>query len=164
MKKLLLTAALIATATSAFAKTEYARIIRVVPNYQYVPVEKSTNRCYNVDVPVYGNVGGGASGGDVLGGMIIGGLLGKGITGEDNGAAAGAVLGGVIAADKGNKQGIVGYRTELQCEVVTEVFNEEQVLDYKITYEWNGVKATSRTYNYYNVGDLIPVSISIVAQ
>ena len=37
-------------------------------------------------------------------GMIVGGILGKGITGKDNGAAAGAVMGGVIAADARSKQ------------------------------------------------------------
>ena len=68
----------------------------------------------NYDVLI---VGGGASGTDVLGGMIIGGLLGKGITGKDNGAAAGAVLGGIFQADKKqNKQNqIVGYRQQQQC-------------------------------------------------
>tara|TARA_B110000503_G_C7134075_1_gene408066 strand:- start:269 stop:775 length:507 start_codon:yes stop_codon:yes gene_type:complete len=168
MKKLLVTVALIATATatatSAFAQNEVARITRVEPNYQYVSVNNPVNRCYNVDVPVYGNVGKGATGGDVLGGMIVGGLLGKGITGNDDGAAAGAIFGGIIAADKGGKQGIVGYRTERQCETVNEVVSEKQLLDYKITYEWKGITATSRTYNYYNVGDRIPVSVSIVAQ
>jgi len=36
--------------------------------------------------------------------MIIGGIIGKGVTGDDKGAAAGAVLGGVIGADKGGKR------------------------------------------------------------
>ena len=54
------------------------------------------------------------------GGAAIGGLLGKGITNKDNGAAAGAVMGGIIAADKKNsKQVVTGYRTERQCQQVS---------------------------------------------
>lgn len=164
MKKLLLTAALMITANSAVAQTEYARITQVEPNYQYVSVKNPVKRCFDVDVPIYGNTGKGASGGDVLGGMIIGGLIGKGITGQDNGAAAGAVMGGIIAADNGNKTGVVGYQTERQCEIVNEITKERQILNYKITYEWNGVKGSSYTYNSYNVGERIPVSVSIVAK
>ena len=67
--------------------------------------------CEVVDVPIYGQAGGGASGADVLTGIIIGGLLGKGASGNDKGAAAGAVIGGMVAADKkqGNQQ-IIGKR------------------------------------------------------
>lgn len=46
----------------------------------------------------------GSAGQSALEGMIIGGLLGKGITGDDQGAAAGAVLGGVIGADKAGRR------------------------------------------------------------
>lgn len=72
--------------------------------------------CQLVQVPIYGATSGGASGADVLGGMIIGGLLGKGVTGNDKGAAAGAVIGGMVSADKkqGNQQ-IVGYKQVNQC-------------------------------------------------
>lgn len=87
--------------------------------------------CQNVEVPVYATrQSNGATGGDVLTGMIIGGLLGKGLSGDDGGAAAGAVMGGVIAADKGNnrtEQVITGYRTERQCNEVVNyrAVNEE---------------------------------------
>ena len=96
--------------------------------------------CTNVEVPIYGTVtrqGGGANGGDVLAGMIIGGLLGKGATGKDDGAAGGAVLGGIIAADKANQPRtetvITGYKTERQCQNVTEYKNvNKKVYDYSI--------------------------------
>ena len=99
MKHLLATAAIATFATQASAEN-YATITNIKPNYQEVTTNQPVRICNDVEVPIYGNTGGGASGADVLGGMIIGGLLGKGATGKDNGAAAGAVLGGVIAADK----------------------------------------------------------------
>src|SRR6056300_2117366 len=100
MKKILLATAFALTASSALAETRYATITSVEPRYQTTYQNVPTTQCQNVEVPVYGTVqGGGASGGDVLTGMIIGGLIGKGATGQDNGAAAGAVFGGVIAAD-----------------------------------------------------------------
>ena len=84
--------------------------------------------CQNVEVPIYGTVtrqGGGASGGHILGGMIIGGLLGKRATGKDNGAATGAVLGGIIAADKANKPKtetvITGYNTERNVRMLLNI-------------------------------------------
>jgi len=88
--------------------------------YNNVVISTPTNKtiCEEYQVPVYGQKGS-ADGGDVLMGMIIGGLMGKGLTGQDNGAAAGAVFGGVIAADKANKRVIQGYKTETKCR--TEV-------------------------------------------
>src|SRR6056300_1246658 len=65
--------------------------------YDRVPETKRI--CETVQVPVYGVERRQTNGADVLGGMIIGGILGKGLTGKDNGAAAGAVIGGIAAAE-----------------------------------------------------------------
>lgn len=137
MKRILLVSVLAATSASAETtratiEDVYATVVEQTPYTRQV--------CQNVEVPIYGTVtrqGGGASGGDILGGMIIGGLLGKGATGKDNGAAAGAVLGGIIAADKANKPKtetvITGYKTERQCENVTEYKSvNKKVYDYSI--------------------------------
>ena len=137
MKRILLVSVLAATSASAEQTTAtiedvYATVVEQTPYTLQV--------CQNVEVPIYGTVtrqGGGASGGDVLTGMILGGLLGKGATGKDDGAAAGAVLGGIIAADKANKPRtetvITGYKTERQCENVTEYKNvNKKVYDYSI--------------------------------
>jgi uncharacterized protein YcfJ len=165
MKKLLITTAiLVASATSAMA-TEYARITKIEPRYQTSYQNVPRTSCQDVEVPVYGNRGGGATGGDVLGGMIIGGLLGKGVTGKDNGAAAGAVLGGIIAAENNNGRRVVtGYRVERQC---TEVMMREEtssVKDYRITFEWNGIYGSAYTYNNYSLGQRIPVEVSLRAK
>ena len=109
----------------------FATVIESTPTTRQV--------CENVEVPIYGTVQrqGGATGGDVLGGMIIGGLLGKGLTGKDDGAAAGAVFGGIIAADQANKPKtetvITGYKTERQCQNVTEYKDvRKKVYDYSV--------------------------------
>ena len=145
MKSILISAALV-VATPAMAETTRATIEDV-----FATVVESTpytrQVCQNVEVPIYGTVtrqGGGASGGDILGCMILGGLLGKGVTGKDDGAAAGAVLGGIIAADKANKPRtetvITGYKNERQCQNVTEYKDvNKKVYDYSIiTWTVNG--------------------------
>lgn len=144
MKSILFATALI-VATPTFAERiqadvedVFATVIESTPTTRQV--------CENVEVPIYGTVQrqGGATGGDVLGGMIIGGLLGKGLTGKDDGAAAGAVFGGIIAADQANKpkseRVITGYKTERQCQNVTEYKDvRKKVYDYSIlTFKYNG--------------------------
>ena len=89
-------------------------------------------RCRAVEKPIYGEVtrqGNAAEG--ALAGMIIGGLLGKGLTGDDNGAAAGAVMSGIVGADKGSKpkteRRIIGYETVEECNNVT--VNRKEYVD-----------------------------------
>ena len=169
MNKLLATVAVISSigfTLPANAQTEYATVTHVKANYQNISVPNTRQECRTVETPIYGSVqGNGATGGDVLTGMIIGGLLGKGVTGKDNGAAAGAVFGGIIAADQKQKNGqaIVGYRQENRCNNITFYETQERIKNYTIRYEWNGVRSRSVTYNQYNVGDRIPVTISINA-
>ena len=167
MKKLLVTTAILATmATGAIAETVRARVTYVEPRYETVYRNVPRTQCQDVEVPVYGTVqGGGATGGDVLAGMIIGGLIGKGITGDDQGAAAGAVMGGVIAADNnnGNRRVVTGYRTERQCSEVMVRESQRELTNYLIRFEWNGLEGSAYTYNHYNVGDRISATVSIRA-
>jgi len=166
MKKVLATITFAFLASSATAETVRARITHVEPRYETVTEYRNSTQCENVQVPIYGTrQRGGASGGDVLAGMIIGGLLGKGVTGDDGGAAAGAVMGGVIAADNANRteQVVTGYRTERQCTEVSVPTNVTQLRDYLIHFEWNGVRGSAYTYNRYNVGDRINASVRITA-
>jgi len=141
-------------ATLLFASTAFAnaftatgKVERIQPVYTKINQQQPQQVCQNVEVPVYGTVqGNGANGGDVLAGMIIGGILGKGATGKDNGAAAGAVIGGIIAAENGKKgeRVITGYRTETQCS--TQYVNQtvSVVNEYDITYNVNGNRFTMR--------------------
>jgi uncharacterized protein YcfJ len=113
----------------------------VVDYYNNVVVSTPHEKrlCEEYQVPIYG-LQGSVDGGDVLMGMIIGGLLGKGVTGQDNGAAAGAVFGGVIAADKANKTVIQGYKTETKCrtEVRYSDRTERQYTHSIITFRYEG--------------------------
>lgn len=147
MKKIATTAGvLLVTAGSALANTGQSY---TQDHFKSVIEQKpyTVEVCSDVRVPVYGQVGNGASASDVLGGMILGGILGKGITNKDDGAAAGAVLGGIIAADKKhNKQGVTGYRTERQCKYETR-YNEttREVYSHSTVTFWHeGVKRTLR--------------------
>lgn len=166
MKNLLVTMAILAImATSAVAETVRARITYVEPRYETVTEYRTTTQCSNIEVPVYGTVHrNGATGSDVLAGMIVGGLLGKGLTGNDNGAAAGAVMGGVIAADNGGSQQVItGYRVERQCSEIGVPTQVNQVRDYLIRFEYNGLTGSAYTYNQYRIGDIISATTSIVA-
>jgi uncharacterized protein YcfJ len=127
MKYITTTAIALLIATSAQAEERIKG--KVWDEYRTVTESTPTTRyeCYDQEIPIYGRTGGGASSGDILGGLILGGILGKGVSGNDQGAAAGAVLGGMIAAD--NKQGkrrITGYRTERVCEDKTTYVNVER--------------------------------------
>ena len=168
MKKLLATAVLIATAFPALAETRYARITSVQPNYETVYMNVPRRQCQNVEVPIYGTVrNGGNAGEGALLGMIIGGVIGDAVSGGDgNATAGGAVIGGIIGADRaqnGTQQVITGYRTERQCSEVMVREEQREIRNYTITYEWNGIQNRSYTYNRYQVGDQLPVTVSIIA-
>lgn len=169
MKKLLATVAFIGLATSAQAETRYANITRVEPNYQTVYMNVPRQQCQNVEVPIYGTVqNNGNAGEGALLGMIIGGAIGDAVSGgKGDTTAAGAVIGGIIGADRaqnGTRQVVTGYRTERQCAEVMVREEQREIRNYTITYRWNGITAQSYTYNRYNVGDRIPVTVSINAQ
>jgi uncharacterized protein YcfJ len=165
MKKLLAIIALIGCTTTAYAEA-YATVTQVKPNYENVRVNVPRTTCRDIEVPIYGMVQrNGASSGDVLTGMLFGGLLGKGITGKDNGAAAGAVFGGMIAADRaqGTDRVITGYTLEQRCSQTDRYETRERIKNYRITYEYNGTYGQSYTNNKYRVGDRLSVTVSIQA-
>ncbi len=168
MNRLLATVAVIGTmgfAASANAQ-EYATITNVTPNYQTISTPTTQQVCNVVEVPVYGRSGGQASTGDTLFGALIGGAIGNQV-GGGKGKDAATVLGAIIGADVANKRSgsnqIIGYRQEQRCNNVTSYSTQEQIKNYTIRYEWNGVQGRSYTFNQYSVGDRIPVSISINA-
>jgi len=144
-----------------------ATIVNIEPNYYWEKSNQPVETCENVQVPIYGNVQGqGASGGDVLSGAILGGILGKALTGEDNAAAFGAIVGAMGAAEnkKQGSQKIIGYQTQKQCGVFYQEESIRKIKNYRITYEWMGIRGNSYTYNNYSIGARIPVNVSINAK
>jgi uncharacterized protein YcfJ len=137
MKYISIIAILFATTASADSSVKG----NVVDYYNNIVVSTPHEKrlCEEYQVPIYGQQGS-ADGGDVLMGMIIGGLMGKGLTGQDNGAAAGAVFGGVIAADKANKTAIQGYKTETKCrtEIRYSDRTERRYTHSIITFRYEG--------------------------
>jgi uncharacterized protein YcfJ len=169
MKKLITVATITTLQTgSLFASELYATVTQVEPNYetiiQYTPVKI----CKEEQVPVYGSSSQGQSdAGNVLLGMILGGVSGKVITGEDGGAAVGAIAGGLIGANNNNNntsRRIVGYQTVQSCKMENKQSNSTELKNYKITYNFYGATGTSYSYNSYNLGDNIPVYVNVTAK
>ena len=144
---------------------EYAQVVKVKPRYDNVVTTTPKRKCVIKQVPIYGTQEQAADAGDVIGGMVIGGLIGGTATGKDNGAAVGAVIGGLIANEEGKKtkRVIVGYKDKKKCHKVNGTSKEKVLINYKITYIWNGIVGTSFTNNRYRKGDMIPISVSINA-
>jgi len=84
-------------------------------------------RCSIRKVPVYGEHyqqhGQGSSTGDLLGAMVLGGIFGHALSGNNDGAAAGAVLGALVQNDRSNNQStgrfIAGYEDREVCDIVS---------------------------------------------
>jgi len=167
MKKLLATVALVGIASTAQAETRYANITNVEPNYRTVYMNVPQQQCQDVEVPIYGTVqGGGNAVEGALTGAIIGGILGEAIGGK-NERNAGAIFGAIVGGDKaanGTRQEIIGYEVHRECSEVIVRQQVNQIRDYLITFEWNGVYGSQYTYNNYSVGQRIPITVSIRAK
>ena len=112
--------------------------------YSYTEEVPETKRvCETIQVPVYREVNKGASGADVFSGLLIGGLLGKALTGNDKGAAAGAVIGGIASAEHNKtEQVITGYRDVRECLDKTYTMEyQRKAYDYsELTFRLGGKK------------------------
>ena len=168
MKKLVTIAAVLSMFGSvAFAQTQIqATVVDMRETYRDVVKQVPVESCQIVDVPIYKEVvtGGGANGGDVLGGMIIGGLLGKGASGNDKGAAVGAILGGMVAADKKQKKEtvIVGYKQQKQCSTVYQnkqtTVRGDNIVTVKIG---NGNQYEFYTKGWYRNGTVVLLNVEL---
>lgn len=146
--------------TFCFAGTanadSFGNVTQVEPYFTQQTISGYETVCQNVNVPVYGNVRG-ANGGDILAGIVVGGLIGKGVTGNDKGAAIGAVIGGISAGER-TRNVQVGTRIERQCYETIVQKNVNVISHYVITYTWNNGVYRAETNNHYNVGDRIMVT------
>lgn len=147
-----------------FKDPVWAEITDISPNYKEITTSRPQRVCRMENVPVYGKVKGqGASGLDVLGGAILGGLFGKAITDKDEGAAAGAVIGGVVAAEAGraDRTEIVGYTQKETCSTQYVERVETIVDNYTIYYQWEGQYGSAVVDKKYRRGDLVKVMVIV---
>ena len=144
----------------------FARVVQVEENYKTITEYTPIKTCRDEDVPIYGSSGQNSDNtGNVLLGMILGGVSGKVITGEDGGAAVGAIAGGLIGANNNNSNNkIIGFRTIQTCSMENREVKTTKLRNYKITYDFHGALGTSYSYNSYLVGDNIPVNVNVVAK
>lgn len=94
MKKLILTTVAVLATTPAFAHHTGTPVDGKIKNHfrtETVRIPQTQQVCEQQQ---------GADAGDILGGAIIGGVFGKALTGDDQGAGVGAVIGGMIAAEE----------------------------------------------------------------
>ena len=165
MKKILSILSLVTMgACAAPAAAEKAIITEVEPNWTQVTRNVPVETCNMAQVPIYEQVTGqGATGLDVLFGALFGGLAGKALTDKDEGAAAGAVIGGVVAAEAGRapQLRIVGYENKEICTTRYVNRTESVVKDYTIYYEWQGQYGSSIVKQQYFVDDYVDVNVSI---
>ena len=89
--------------------------------------------------------------------MIVGGIIGKAITGDDSGAAAGAIMGGIIGADKSQPPSTVTKRV---CET-TYVTVMKTKTTYDVYYDWNGFDGLFTTRTPHSVGQRVPLTLTL---
>jgi len=71
----------------------------------------------------------------------------------------------MVAADnKQNQQSIIGYRQQEKCETRYDSERVTKIKDYRITFEWQGIRGQAYTYNNYVVGDRLPVEVNLRAK
>jgi uncharacterized protein YcfJ len=165
MKRILAVLSMVGIGSCASPATaEIAIVTNVEPNWikvvRTVPVES----CDIAQVPIYENVQGqGATGLEVLFGSVFGGLLGKAVTDKDEGAIAGAVIGGAVVAEAGRapQLRIVGYESKEICTTRYVQRTESVPEDYTIQYDWNGYQGWGVVKDQYVVGDEIEVNVSV---
>jgi len=167
MKKIFIVfSMLFLSTTCAFASELFARVVQIEENYETITEYSPIKICRDEEVPIYGNTNqNNNNSGNVLLGMILGGVSGKVITGEDGGAAVGAIAGGLIGANNNNSGNqIIGFRTVQTCTMEKKEVNSTRLKNYRITYDFHGALGTSYSYNSYLVGDKIPVNVSVIAK
>ena len=136
-------------------------IVDSQPVYKTRTINNPTQRCWNEDVPVYGQS---TQEGFSVPGAIIGGIIGNNVTKDlPDGGTAGAIIGGLFGNKLGNQQ-ITGYRTVQKCSTSYNTSSEEYLAGYKITYKAAGFTGTTTRTRNPGVGGNISVIIRMTAQ
>lgn len=121
---------------------DYARVVSKSEIVEEVPVQKKICRTVDETVESSGRSPAGAIIGGVAGG-VLGHTVGKG-SGKQAATAVGAIAGAIIGDRIGNRDagGSVTTRPVERCEVAQDY--EERVVGYRVTYEYDGKRYTTR--------------------
>ena len=151
----ILSGAALLAAQSAGAATSYdeADVTDVRPIYRIVEVSSPSEECWEEEV-VRQDVRerGDRSYTPGILGMVIGGALGNAVGNNKSsrkvGTVVGAVLGGSIVRDIGRandaRNSRVYVETEERCRTVYNTREEEKLVGYDVSYEYNGIERTVR--------------------
>ena len=104
-------------------------------------IEDSQEVCRLVKIPIY-HMPHRPTGAEILGGLVIGGALGKVISGDDKGALAGAVVGGLVTSSQQEPR-IVGYSRKRVCE--DKIFHRKE---YRQEYSHSTISFTINGVSY----------------
>jgi len=136
--------AMIAILYAQIAKAEGTSVQgTVVDHYekQIDFIEQSQEVCRLVKIPIYHRPHR-PTGAEILGGLVIGGALGKVISGDDKGALAGAVVGGLVTSSRQEPR-IVGYSRQRVCE--DKIFHRKE---YRHEYSHSTISFTIHGVSY----------------
>lgn len=143
---------LLAGSLVAQVEYEYAPVVDVRPIVQVVEISTPQEQCWEEEYLVERSYRGNDSGTPAILGTIIGGAIGNAVghnkSNQRVGAVVGAVLGHSVARDiMRQSRGPVVREVETveRCETVYRSREEERIVGYNVTYNYNGQDYTIRT-------------------
>jgi uncharacterized protein YcfJ len=157
---------LLAGVSLAQVDYDYAEVVEVRPIVQIVEVSTPQEQCWQEEYLVDRNYR--HSGSDTPGilGAIIGGAIGNELghhkSSQRVGAAVGAVLGHSVARDimrQREGSSVRQVETVERCETVYQSYEEERIVGYNVTYNYNDQDYTVRADR--DPGDKIRVRVSV---
>lgn len=155
-------------AAAAMADVEYLTVpvVESRPVYRLVEVEVPREQCWEEEVVIERNSRRNESSTPVVLSTIIGGALGNAVGNNKSsqrvGAVVGAVLGHSIGRDivrNSRSPAVREYQTVERCRTVYQRREEERLVAYQVTYNYNGQDYTVRTDS--DPGDEIRIRVSV---
>jgi len=155
MKSAVLSLAVLTLAAPLAHAGEFAPVVAKSEIVREVPVSRQVCHDETVEVGRRRSAGGAVLGG--VAGAVLGHTVGKG-SGKAAATAAGAIAGAVVGDRLGNQDRAPATRQEQRCQTVED--HEDQVVGYRVTYEFAGRQYTARMSR--DPGDRVEVRVSAV--
>jgi uncharacterized protein YcfJ len=156
------------TAGAALAQVEfgYAEVVETRPIIQVVEISTPQQQCWEEEYLVERGNRGANSGTPALLGTIIGGAIGNAVGHNKSNKRVGTVVGAVLGHSIGRDIMRQNDRPQSQkvevverCETVYQQHEEERIVGYQVTYNYNGQNYSVRTDS--DPGSQIRVRVSI---